>query len=171
MKAPRVFLIVSLFTSILIMVLNYQSISIYERWEIRNNEYAISYDKTTSDSAVCRDIFEIGKHSSNMSEMIDLGVSVISNRKKERRFLHHHFYDIIGYAQPHMAMTTVEGRGLNGTSVAVNKVSLLIIVSTRIFFAYCIWCHATTISKLNITQVIIRRISSYLLQNSQSQSE
>lgn len=74
-----------------------------------------------------------------MSEMVDLGVSVISHRKKERRFLHHYFYDIIGYAQPHMAMTTAEGRGLNGTNIAVNKVSLLL------YGFDCIWWHATTI--------------------------
>lgn len=61
-----------------------------------------------------------------MTKMVELGVGILKTRKKKRRFLYEYFYDIIGYAQPHMAMPTAKGRGLNGTNVAVKKVRHLI---------------------------------------------
>ncbi|XP_042857527.1 uncharacterized protein LOC122243850 [Penaeus japonicus] len=121
MKANRIFLSVSLFTFILLMVLNHRSISTYKTWEIRNHKYSIARGIVSPDSAICKDIFEIGKLSPNMSKMVELGVGILKTRKKKRRFLYEYFYDIIGYAQPHMAMTTAKGRGLNGTNVAVKK--------------------------------------------------
>ncbi|KAK4300681.1 hypothetical protein Pmani_027134 [Petrolisthes manimaculis] len=82
---------------------------------INSKEYAKDnqqYFSHTIGRGVCRDLFEIGKTSTNMTEFMVMAVNFIRDTKELKEYMLNVYYDVIGYSSPHMV------RILNGSSAA-----------------------------------------------------
>nr|XP_053642021.1 uncharacterized protein LOC128695433 isoform X2 [Cherax quadricarinatus] len=73
------------------------------------------------DNRVCRDIFEIGRRSKNMSSMIDLAVKLIKRKREKKLFMPQVFYEIVGYESPSMIRKVTDGSGLQHTNFTISK--------------------------------------------------
>lgn len=73
------------------------------------------------DNRVCRDIFEIGRRSKNMSSMIDLAVKLIKRKREKKLFMPQVFYEIVGYESPSMIRKVTDGSGLQYTNFTISK--------------------------------------------------
>ncbi|KAK3876561.1 hypothetical protein Pcinc_018657 [Petrolisthes cinctipes] len=92
---------------------------------INSKEYAKDnqqYFSHTIGRGVCRDSFEIGKTSTNMTEFMDMAVNLIRDKKDLKEYMSSVYYDVIGYSSPHMVHilngTSAVG-GVAGTNVSI----------------------------------------------------
>lgn len=75
----------------------------------------------TSDS-VCRDVFEIQKTSTNMTEWMTNVVTFIWERKKKKQFIPSLYYELMGLESPAMTAIVNDSSGYLGSNVTIAKV-------------------------------------------------
>ena len=78
--------------------------------------------KNNENSNVCRDIFEIGKVSSNMTEWMTNAVKVIGAYKRIKKFIPNWYYEMVGFESPSMIRQVNDSSGILGSNITIAKV-------------------------------------------------
>lgn len=76
----------------------------------------------SSREGTCREVFEIGKNSSHMTEFMDMAVTLIKNRKVQREFMRSVFYEVTGYSSPKMVKVLNDSSGVAGSNISLAQV-------------------------------------------------
>lgn len=121
----KTFTLVTLVTLIFIFVTSLNLLTEAQREgtrQTRPGKPAPEENKTSEMSNVCRDVFEIGKASPNMTTWMADAVDVIRERKSKKQFMPGVYYEYLGYESPSMVNIVNDSSGLMGTNVTMAKV-------------------------------------------------
>ncbi|XP_045122259.1 uncharacterized protein LOC123510873 [Portunus trituberculatus] len=113
--------LVFIFATSLNLLTETQREPIHQTYQTRPREPGLEGNKTSEMSNVCRDVFEIGKASRNMTEWMADAVDVIRDRKTKKLFVPSVYYEYLGYDSPSMVNVVNDSTGLLGTNVTLAK--------------------------------------------------
>lgn len=142
MPTPRRFIVFASFSVVFILFMHY----IVWRAVSSSSSQRGQYSSSTSENlhnhfshvrsspgvgsgarGTCRDVFEIGKNSTHMSEFMNMAVTLIKNKKVSRRFMLNVFYEVTGYSSPRMVRTLNDSSGVAGSNISLAQVGLYLL--------------------------------------------